>query len=72
LFADFRQYCKKEHRPAIGSIIRLARELADLYHVEDAYIGKRKERKHVWKGIALISSLRPEEQTEILGEDKYE
>ncbi len=58
----------------MASISALGRKLFDLYpSVDDGRPEKRKEkRKHTWKGIALARSLRPEQQTAILGDDKYE
>jgi len=73
LFTDFRDYCKKHRLPSINTIIGLARELRGLYHIDDSRPGRRKDKRpHLWKGICLIKDLRPEEQTEILGEPKYE
>jgi hypothetical protein len=74
LFEDFKDYCKKHRLPSINTLIGLAKELAELYHVGDSRApGRRKEKRpHLWKGICLIKDLRPEDQTEILGEPKYE
>jgi len=66
MFADFIEYCNKERLPGLGSVIALGMKLIELYPgVEDVKVGTRKDRKHVWKGITLRSSLRHEDQTKL-------
>jgi putative DNA primase/helicase len=73
MFADFSKYCDEEKLPGLGSVIALGMKLSELYPgVKDHTVGKGKDKKHVWKGITLPSSLRPEDQNEILGENRYE
>jgi putative DNA primase/helicase len=73
LFADFNEYCRREKLPQLASVIALGMKLIELYpNLKDHTVGKGKDKKHVWKGITLISSLRPEDQTEILGDDTFE
>ena len=72
-FADFVKYCDKEKLPRLASVVALGMKLMELYPgIKDHSTGKGKDKKHVWKGITLTSSLRPEDQTEILGDDRYE
>jgi P4 family phage/plasmid primase-like protien len=73
MFADFIEYCDKEKLPRLSSVVALGMKILELYpNVKDHSVGKGKDKRHVWKGIALTSSLRPEDQTEILGDDRYE
>jgi hypothetical protein len=73
MFAVFIEYCNRERLPGLGSVIALGMKLLELYPgVEDVKVGTRKDGRHVWKGIALRSSLRPEDQTELLVDDKVE
>lgn len=73
MFTDFINYCRGERLPGLTSVIALGMKLLELCPgLEDIRAGTRKDRKHVWKGITLRSRLRPEDQTEILGDDKYE
>jgi len=72
-FDDFKKYCRKNRLPYSNSKVSFAQELTEVYHVENAQRGRRKEkRRNVWKGISLIEDLRPEQQTEIFGDDKDE
>ena len=73
MFADFVKYCDKEKLPRLASVVALGMKLMELYPgIKDHSTGKGRDKKHVWKGITLTSSLRPEDQTEILGDDRYE
>jgi phage/plasmid-associated DNA primase len=75
MFADFNEYCRKEKLPGLASVVALGMKLMELYpSIKDHSVGKGKDKRHVWKGIKLISDLRPEEQTELLGlgDEKYE
>ncbi len=73
MFADFVKYCDKEKLPRLASVVALGMKLMELYPgIKDHSTGKGKDKKHVWKGITLTSSLRPEDQTEILRNDRYE
>jgi P4 family phage/plasmid primase-like protien len=73
VFEDFKEYCKEHRLPYSNSKVSFAQELTEIYHVDNAQRGRRKEkRRNVWVGISLIEDLRPEDQTEILGDDKCE
>ena len=56
----------------MASVIALGIKLLELRPgLEYIRAGTRKDRKQLWKGITLRTRLRPEDQTEILGDDKY-
>jgi P4 family phage/plasmid primase-like protien len=56
IYNDYLDYCLRKGLPTI-SIIQLARELSSIHHVRDERVGPRKDRKHVWKGVALRKDL---------------